>query len=155
MNALSHLTILPTTAEERRSFVQQAVSEVLNGDRNPVEAHILLNSLEKLVAEIKKHEAFKEAVIKELTKYGQKAVQWGQVEIQLTERKSYDYAACADSEWERLDAEIKALTERKKAREAMLQNLSEPVGNLETGEYIYPAAFTVAEVVTVKERRAK
>jgi hypothetical protein len=153
MNALQTLTVLPLTADERRNFVNQAIDEITSGDRNPIEAHLLLNSLEKLVAEIKKAEPVKEAVIRELTKYGQKTVDFGRFEIQLSERKSYDYQQCSDSEWEMMDAEIRTLTEKKKAREAMLQNLVEPVGNIETGEYIYPASFTTTEIITVKEKK--
>jgi hypothetical protein len=47
------------------------------------------------------------------------------------------------------------LTEKRKEREAMLKNLTEPVGNIETGEYIYPATYTEQEVITIKQKKAR
>jgi hypothetical protein len=153
MNALSHLQVLPMTIEERLAFINQAVDEITSGERNPIETYILLNSVEELATKIRRHPAVKEATIRELTKYGQRTVDFGRFEVQIQERKQYDFSQCCDSEWEELDAQIMTLTEKRKEREAMLKNLTEPVGNIETGEYIYPATYIEQEVITIKQRK--
>ncbi len=153
--ALAQLTVLPATKAERAHFISKVIDELQYGARNPIEAHVMVNNVQKLITELTKAEAYKEAITLELMKYDRNKTGYGDFEISLTERKSYDFETCEDSEWERLDAEIKSLNVLKKERENFLKNIQEPVGNIETGEVIHPPAYTSSEVITVKERRAK
>jgi hypothetical protein len=153
--ALSTLSVLPATKKEREHFIGKVIAEVQSGERNPIEAHVLLNNLKTLAAELAKNEDFKEAVISTLMHYDGNKTGFGDFEISLTCRKSFDFETCEDSEWERLDAEIKSLNVLKKERESFLKTIKQPIGNIETGEVIHPPAYTSTEVITVKERRAK
>jgi hypothetical protein len=154
-HALSTLTVLPATKAERAHFISKVIDEVQSGARNPIEAYVLLNNLKTLAAELAKNEDFKEAVISTLMHYDGNKTGFGDFDISLTERKSFDFETCEDSEWERLDAEIKSLNVLKKERESFLKTIKQPVGNIETGEVIHPPAYTSSEVITVKERRVK
>ncbi len=50
--AISQFTYLPQTKAERATFVQMAVDEVLNGDRNPLELEVMLKNLEDTISAI-------------------------------------------------------------------------------------------------------
>jgi hypothetical protein len=152
-HALSTLTVLPATKKERAHFISKVIDEVQSGARNPIEAYVLLNNLKTLAAELSKSDEFKEAVIRTMMYYDQYKTGFGDFEISLSERKSYEFETCRDSEWERLDAEIKSLNVLKKERESFLKTIKQPIGNIETGEVIHPPAYTSTEVITVKERR--
>jgi hypothetical protein len=154
-HALSTLSILPATKSERAHFISKVIDEVQSGARNPIEAYVLLNNLKTLAAELSQSDEFKEAVIRTMMYYDQYKTGFGDFEISLSERKSYDFETCEDSEWERLDAEIKSLNVLKKERESFLKTIKQPIGNIETGEVIHPPAYTSTEVITVKERRVK
>jgi hypothetical protein len=154
-HALSTLTVLPATKKERAHFISKVIDEVQSGARNPIEAYVLLNNLKTLAAELSKSDEFKEAVIRTMMYYDQYKTGFGNFEISLSERKSYEFETCEDSEWERLDAEIKSLNVLKKERENFLKTIKQPIGNIETGEVIHPPAYTSTEVITVKERRVK
>lgn len=156
MNALSYLTVLPVTAAERRNFAEQAVNEILAGDRDPVQIAILLSSLEKLIADIRKNSRVQNYMLDELNKYQSGKASREGVEVSLIERKKYDFTKCEDVEWENLDAQIRSLTERKKQRETFLKYIpTQGTADPETGAMIYPPAVTLSNVITVTERRSK
>lgn len=156
MNALSHLTVLPVTAAERRNFAEQAVQEILDGSRDPIEIAILLSSLEKLAGDIRKNSRVQNFMIEALNKHQSSKATLNGIEVSLTERKKYDFTRCEDVEWENLDAQIRNLSEIKKGRETFLKYVP-PSGtvDLNTGSIIYPPAYESSEVVTVTERRLK
>ncbi|NCD10805.1 MAG: hypothetical protein EOL98_15605 [Negativicutes bacterium] len=150
--AISYLTVLPTTREERNSFVKNAITEVLSGERSPLELQIMLTSIEKMVEAIRKDQRIQDYVLSELYKYpGQRALIKG-VEVQIMTKSNYDYHHCQDMEWERLDSEIKVLTERKKEREAFLKHMTAPVADPETGEIINPPLNYKSEFVKITEK---
>ena len=156
MNALSHLTVLPTTAAERRNFAEQAVQEILDGSRDPIEIAILLSSLEKLIGDIRKNSRVQNFMLDELDKHQSGKTSLNGIEVSLTERKKYDFTKCEDIEWENMDAQIKTLTERKKERETFLKYIpANGTADPETGAMIYPPVVTSSNVITVTERRSK
>jgi len=155
MNALSHLTVLPTTASERRTFAEMAVNEMI-AERHPLEMAVMLSSLEKLVSDIRKNARVQNWLANELNKHQSGRAEVNGVNVELTERKKYDFATCQDVEWEQLDAQIQALTEAKKRREIFLRYIqSGGVVDPVTGAMIYPPHVEVSNVITVTERRAK
>jgi hypothetical protein len=155
MNALQHLTVLPTTAAERANFAEQAVLEIISGERSPLEAQVMLTSLEKLIELIRKDKRVQDALISELIKWPNRTASVKGADITLKERRTFDFNHCQDTVWEQLDSQIKVLTERKKEREAFLKAMTAPVGNIQTGEIINPPLVWVSEIPTVTERRSK
>lgn len=61
--------------------------------------------------------------------------------VELTETMNgvrYDFSNCNDSEWDDLNAQIKALDAQKKEREKFLKTLTKPMADPATGEVINP-----------------
>ena len=155
MNALSHLTVLPTTANERRTFAEMAVNEMI-AERNPLEMAVMLSSLEKLIADMRKNARVQNWLSNELNKYQSGRAEFNGVTVEVVERKKYDFSTCQDVEWEQLDAQIQTLTEQRKRREVFLKYI-QPGGVVDplTGAMIYPPQVEFSNVITVTERRAK
>ena len=155
MNALQHLSVLPTTAAERANFAEQAVLEIISGERSPLESQIMLTSLEKLIEMIRKEGRVQDAIKSELYRWPKQTATFAGVEITLKERRTFEFEHCQDVEWEQLDSQIKTLTEKKKAREAFLKNLPAPMIDPETGAVINPPLVWTSEIPTVTERRGR
>lgn len=151
--AISYLTALPTTRQERNAFVEKAIAEVLSGERSPLELQIVLTSIEKMVEAIRKDHRIQDYVLSELYKYPKQEAEIKGVKVQIATKGSYDYHHCHDIEWEHLDSTIKILTERKKEREEFLKHMTAPVADPETGEIINPPIVRHSEIITVTERR--
>ena len=153
--AISYLSVLPTTAAERATFVARAIDEIASGERNPLEIQVILTSMEKLVAEIRKSDRVRETVLLEIHRWPAGKATINGIEISTQDRRTYDFTHCQDVEWERLDSEIKALTERKKERELFLKSLPAPMVDPETSVLIQPPLWYDDEIIKVKERRSK
>jgi hypothetical protein len=147
MYAIAELSNLPETKEQIRSFVEAAINEVLSGDRNPLELDLRLKALEELVKNIRKDDKVKAAILNELNKYAERLVVYRGVHFQKKSLSKYDYTS--DSRWCELDAEIKALSEKKKEREEFLRTLREPMADMETGEIIQPIYCKSEETYSV------
>lgn len=134
MNAISHITVLPSSKDELVDFTSQIIAEVEAGNLDPLTLSIRLKWIEKIkeVLDTK----IKESVLKEAAKYGKSFERMGfKIEIGEAGTK-YDYSKTGDIEWERLDQQAKSIAEAKKAREAMLKTLKTPIQlvNESTGE---------------------
>lgn len=70
MNALSHITVLPSSKEEVVTFASQVIAEVKAGNINALDLKIRLKWLERLIDAIEK--PIKEDVMREASKYGKK-----------------------------------------------------------------------------------
>lgn len=109
------------------------------GERMELRAAEGLSVLEKLIKVIREDERFRYAVVDEVTLYNGKYKTPNGTLIETMEAGvKYDYSH--DEEWRGLDAEIKRLTEARKAREAVLkiardgqQAVDEATGELVTG----------------------
>ncbi len=119
MTAQSVLSLAPSTGQQITEFVRQITADVEAGITNPLDLHIQLKALEKAIDGIKS--AIAEHALNEAEKHGKTFDYHGcKIEIRETGTK-YDYSGCGDIPWERLDSEIKSLTERRKEREAYLR----------------------------------
>ena len=101
----------------------RAVRAVVNGDIDPITAHVNISRMEAAIKAFKDNEEIRDITLRELSKYG-KSHQFGDCRLEEAEvGVKYDYANCGDS----------------KERETMLRQL--PVSGLadpQTGEMLYP-----------------
>lgn len=130
MNAIAELSRLPETKAQRESFVSACIEEILSGVHNPLNVTILLKNLEETIKSIRENEQVKEAVIFELNKYAEKAIDYGSATITKKQAVSYDYSK--DTVWNELKEKIKD-------RETMLKAIKEPLADATSGEIIEPA----------------
>ena len=148
-NALSTLSVLPSSKLELASFKASAKEAILNGYNEPLE---ILRTF-KVFDEISKLRADKEikAYIEiESDKYTEKTIEAFGCEFQKREMPKYDYSACEDSELDMMENELKLLTENIKARKKFLITLKDNYINQETGEIVKPPVVTYTNSIAVK-----
>jgi len=109
-----------------------------------------LKAMEETIKQLRSDEEIRSFVLSEAEKYG-KSFEWRGAKMSIREvGVKYDYAASGDSEWALLDAQVKELSEKKKAREKFLQAI--PITGTvspETGEMIYPPAKSSTTSIAV------
>ena len=150
IKALTAIAEAPITYVEIGNLIYAMKSEILSGEYNPLDVELKLKAMEETIKQLRSDEDIRQFVLAEANKYG-KSFEWRGAKMSIREvGVKYDYASTGDSEWALLDAEIKELTEKKKAREKFLQAM--PVTGTvspETGEMIYPPAKTSTTSIAV------
>lgn len=150
MKTTSIINLMPSRREEINNFVEMAKNEILTSGDNPLMLAIQLKAMEEVIAQLRKDGKIRTMMILEAVKYGEKSFNFMGATLQIKESGvKYDYTSCGDSEWERLDAEINALNDRKKSRENFLKALTCPIAIPETGEIINPPIRTATETLNV------
>ncbi len=143
--ALSTLSILPSTKEQRESFVINAVNEILSGNVNPLTVEIMLKAAQDTIEEIRKNNRVKIAVQNEADKYSEKTFEYGNFKITKASRQINDFSGC-DSHLDNLYAEMEALKLQIKAREALVKTGVDSA----TGEVFKPVKFTTTEYLKIE-----
>lgn len=141
--AISTLSVLPETRDQQHNFANKAVEELMNGDYDLPTMWAKMSIYADTLEEIMKSTTLRAAVLSELEKYGKEGVMVSGCKLSVASRKNYDYSTSGSSEYTQLKARIKEV-------EVLLKALKEPMANPETGEMIYPPAYTITEYVTVK-----
>jgi hypothetical protein len=143
--ALSTLSILPSTKEQRESFVIMAVNEICNGEQNPLLIDLTLKSAIDTLDEIRKNNRVKSLVMSEADKYSEKTFSVGNFRITKTSKSTNDFSGC-DSHLDNLYAEMEALKAQIKAREQLVLTGV----NSETGEVFKPVKSKVTEFLKIE-----
>ena len=150
IKALSTIADAPITYVEIGNLIHFMKQELLSGDYNPLDVELKLKAMEETIKQLRSDEEIRAFVLSEAEKYG-KSFEWRGAKMSIREvGVKYDYASSGDSEWALLDAQIKELTEKKKAREKFLQAIPD-MGTVspETGETIYRPAKTSTTSIAV------
>ena len=145
--AISYLSVMPLSKEQRETFVQKVKDEILSGDENPLKIEIILKGIEETIKAIRSDADIREYVLQELAKHGKSTIIYG-AELTKSDRKTWNYN---DTEINSITAEIEELKAKLKDREKFLQSI--PEGGIidpETGEILYRPGYTTTEVLTIK-----
>lgn len=153
ITTLAKIAQSPITYVEINNLIYDMKVELLSGDYNPLDVELQLKAMEETIKQLRSDEDIRQFVLSEAEKHG-KSFEWRGAKMSIREvGVKYDYSTSGDSEWAILDAQIKELTEKRKAREKFLQNIPE-MGTVspETGETIYRPAksSTTSIAVTLK-----
>ncbi len=152
--ALTILSYLPTSKEQKFAFFRQVKEEILSGTHDPLEVAKNLAIIEDVISSLRKDEDIDYLVLREFEKYGEKVLEKYGVKFQQMEAGvRYDYESCGDPVWLDLDRQIKELTEKKKEREKFLQNIpvnTTGVVDPETGVFIQRPSRTSKTKIAVK-----
>ena len=139
MKAISTITILPATKQERENYVSKVVEEFNN---LPAYEQSELAQRIKIAVEvfegILKHNDVRGALIQNMEA---NRIETGLGEITLTERKSYSFDNC------KLHSDLKEKISRS---ESVMKNIEAPVADAETGEIVEPAQIKTSEIITFK-----
>lgn len=150
IKALSTIADAPITYVEIGNLIHFMKQELLSGEYNPLDVKLKLKAIEETVKQLQDDDEIRQFIMAEAEKYG-KSFEWRGAKMSIREvGVKYDYASSGDSEWALLDAEIKELTEKRKAREKFLQSIPED-GTVSpaTGEVIYRPAKTSTTSIAV------
>lgn len=127
------VSLFPETKSEILLFVDKMVDNALDGWVNPLQTEAQLACMEKVVKDIRANKDFKNAVLSEAEKYGQKTFEAYNSNVQIKETGvKYDYSLCGHSRLNELYEQIERLKEEIKGIEKYLQSV--PDGT----EYINP-----------------
>ena len=150
ITTLAKIAQSPITYVEINNLIYDMKVELLSGDYNPLDVELQLKAMEETIKQLRSDEDIRQFVLSEAEKHG-KSFEWRGAKMSVREvGVKYDYASSGDSEWAMLDAEIKELTEKKKAREKFLQAIPDMgTVNPETGETIYRPAKTSTTSIAV------
>lgn len=129
-------------------LAQNAIQAVLEGEVDPITAHINVSKMELAIKQFKADERVRDVTLRELWKYGKKQ-SFGDCTLEEAEAGTrYDYSECGDSRLEELYAMRQALDADIKEREAFLKSI--PLSGValpETGEVVYPPAKTSKTII--------
>jgi hypothetical protein len=147
----------PETKEQQQSFVEMLVQCTLSGEVSPLKVEAQIKNVEDVVKRYRDDKRVKDAVINDYRREfcEQKSADRHNARFTMTEvGVKYDYTACGDPEWTRLNEEFKRITEAKKAREEILKAHKQPWTAVddETGEVatVNPPAKTSTTQVSVQ-----
>lgn len=134
-NAISFLTVLPSTGDEIRRFSAQIIEQVKSGDENPLKLLVLLRALESTAETIR--EGIGQEIMTEVGKYSEKSFEAYGARVEKSEvGVSYDYAATGDREWFAFKVGEEKMAAFRKSREGFLRFMDKPITVVdhETGE---------------------
>lgn len=136
----SILSLLDTTKEQRKLFVDQVVETITSGTHSPLKTKLQVKCMEEVCKAINENKDFKEAVLQDAINHG-KSYEFHNAKVDVRSAAGkYDYSA--DVEWASLKAQITA-------REKYLKSLPpEGIQRVTTdGEVVtdYPPVYSAGE----------
>jgi hypothetical protein len=149
VTTLSKLNALPLDEFTRRAAISELRNLVTEGAINSVEFAIKCAALEKFIKELRADKSIKDVVAKDAKDWKGESLYGHTISVSLRKEWAYN-----DSELYFLEAQAKAIDEKIKARQKMLQSLTAPMADTNGGEIINPAKVVkLTEIVTVKESK--
>lgn len=144
MNALSHITVLPSSKEEISTFSKQVIAEVECGNIDPLALKVRLKWLEKLIDAIDK--PIKDSAMKEAAKYGKKFEYKNFIIEEMESGTSYDYSQ---------DAICVELEAKLKERKEFLKALKSPIDVVDSDGVVTTIAPPIKKSTTTLKFTAK
>lgn len=135
------LSMMGSTSTDIDFFSDSIIASVKNGEENAIKVLVQMKAMDRASERIQKE--IKENYMLEAYLYPGKSFDYMGNNIQKVDvRTEYDFSACEDPEWNRLENTIKSLKALQKQRESFLRGSGEPftILNEETGEVnkVYP-----------------
>lgn len=157
MSATSIVALFQTDKTERKTFVEQVVNSVCEGESKPLDIHLQIKAMEEIIEAIKSDQRYRDVLITEARNNGSKfEYQNAKIDIREVGTK-YDYSMCNDAKIVELKAKEAQIKSEVKEREDFLKKV--PLEGIEildndTSELIriYPPSktSTTSVVVTMK-----
>ena len=126
----------------------RAISSVVNGEVDPITAHINISRMEAAIKLFKENTYVRDITLRELAKYG-KSHQFGDCRLEEAESGvKYDYSMCGDSKLRDMYETLEALKVDIKEREMMLRSMrASGLADPETGEVLFPPARSSKTII--------
>jgi hypothetical protein len=138
--AISTITVLPSSKEEVKSFVEKAKEEILSGNESALKIECQLKAFEEVIKQLRSDNDIKYAVLDEAERYGTKTFEEYGAKITIRDGGRYNYNNCEDSVYQDLIEQQNEIKEKIKKRTEFLKTVPEEgTVNPDTGEFIKPA----------------
>jgi hypothetical protein len=160
------LALFQTTKDERKSFVQDLITALNEGELKPLDIHLQVKAMEDIICQLtdtneKTNKNFtaairyKQLLLEAAEQYSQKSFEYQNAKFEIKEvGTKYDYSMCNDEEYFELVKQKEELDKKIKAKEKFLQTI--PVSGVvitspETGETytVYPPSKKSTTAVSV------
>lgn len=135
--ALSPLDLFTVSRTGIDVASDQIIEAANGGEVSPLKVRVWIKAMEEIIERVKKETA--DSQLREAGKYPGQSFEFAGATLTKAEHGTkYNYAACGDVVWERLDADTKSAAARQKVREDFLKTLKEPmtVVDEQTGEVV-------------------
>jgi hypothetical protein len=136
-SAMSTLNRMPSNKSEVIHFTSLIKASIIDGNQDPIKAAIQIAALEKVVKAVRADADIRNTIMSELEKHGKSSIHLGN-ELSLCET-GIKWRYANDETLINLEAEKKAIDDKIKARQKMLQALDRSVADPESGEMLMPA----------------
>ena len=135
-------------------LADRAVSAVVNGEVDPITAHINMSRVEAAITQFKSNPQVRDITLRELSKYGKSHI-FGDCRLEEAESGvKYDYSMCGDSKLAEMYKTLEAVKADIRERETMLKSLPESgMADPETGEMVYPTARSSKTIIKTKFKK--
>lgn len=131
-----------TSSEKVNRMVYRYRSEILEGERNPLQVAIILKALEDFTKKLRSDTLIKDATLAELQKYPEKAIVFmGADFTKKVVRTVYDYTRCNDPMLRKLERNAEMAEAELKSRQKFLQGM--PKEGLETFDADTGEVYTI------------
>jgi hypothetical protein len=154
MTALSTLSLLDTTKEQRSTFVQSVINGLKEGNTDPLTVHKQVKCVEDLVKQLTDNKEYKSIILVEAEKHG-KNYETHNAKFSIMESGvKYDYSQCNDNVYNALQQLLADAKAGLADRENFLKSL--PISGMDLltvdGEVVtvYPPTKTSTTTVSVK-----
>lgn len=149
------MMLLPSTKQQIQQFADSIISEVTEGNSNPLTVHIQITAMEKALEAIK--EGIKSHALREAEKHNQKSFEFLGCMVEVKEMGTkWDFSGSNDPVYHRINQEKEDAVTALKQREAYLKVIHETKDEIdpETGEIfqLHPPAkrSTTGIAITLK-----
>lgn len=131
------LRLFASTQTQIDVFSDSIIQSVKEGEVNPLEVLIQIRALQKVSDRVLKE--INDNLLKESDKYSETSFDFMGAKIEKAELGTkHDYAACGDTEYEMMDAQMNSLKQRIKEREEFLKSIKQDITLVDqfTGEIV-------------------
>lgn len=133
----SLLAILPNTKDEIISFSQKLLTQIEDGDIDPLKVHIQLKAIETVIKNVNDNNFYKAAIRTGAEAYGAKQFPAFGAKVELAEvGTKYNFENCGHTVYNDLCSKIKQLEAEKKEIETLLKAITKPTPMILEGEAV-------------------
>jgi hypothetical protein len=123
LSAGSILSLFDTTKQQRAAFAQQVITDIAEGNKNPLDVHLQIKSMQDLADEIIGNQEYKSALLDESAKHG-KSFTYHNAKIDQREvGVKYDYSQCDDPILLDIQARAELVNKELKERQEFLKKV--------------------------------
>lgn len=123
MRAIKVIEEIPSNKAGIEIFANAIVQGILSGEIEPLEVAVKVDAIDKIIKAVKSNVQYRDVILDNADMYDGKTFEFSGVKITKADSVKYDYSV--DAVWRGLKADEDAVAEKRKAREKLLQTLSE------------------------------